>query len=186
MQKISVLFAGSLSIITFAVGMGTGYFFTPQYEQEMSEKIMNLGAADRLVDLRYLNAMIAHHRGAVLLAKQAEKSGREEIRSLVGEIQASEPKRIEELYGWKKEWYSDVRPVRDPKVANLGTPDDTFDLRFLNALIAHHETGRAMTQEIRRKSSRNAVLDNADAVESFLKTSGEMLRGWRSDWYGVR
>ena len=63
MQKISVVFAGSLSLITFVLGMGFGYYFTPQYQQAMSEKIMDLGAADRLVDLRYLNAMIAHHRG---------------------------------------------------------------------------------------------------------------------------
>lgn len=186
MQKIPFVFAGSLSLIAFVLGMGFGYYFTPQYQQAMSEKSMDLGAADRLVDLRYLNAMIVHHRGAMLLAAQAEKSEREEVRSLAAAIQTSEPKLIDELYSWKKEWYSDTRPVRDPEGVRLGTVDTTFDLRFLNALIAHHEAGVRMAQEIRLKSSRNEVLDNADAVESFLKTSGEMLRGWRSDWYGVK
>jgi uncharacterized protein (DUF305 family) len=61
----------------------------------------------------------------------------------------------------------------------------TFDLRFLNALIAHHENGIVMTQEVRAKSSRAEVLDNADAVEAFLKKTGVMLREWRKAWYNI-
>lgn len=183
MPKTQTLLTSSLVIIAFAIGAGFGYSFTPQYQQKMSERGMEIGVADRLVDLRYMNAMIAHHRGAMLLAEQAAKSERDEIRSLSKAILSGEPKLIDELYTWKKEWYGDTRKVRDPKVARLGTPDKTFDLRFLNALISHHEAGIVMTEEIRLKSSRNQVLDNADTVESFLKTSGETLLSWRKEWY---
>jgi hypothetical protein len=42
-----------------------------------------------------------------------------------------------------------------------------------------------MTKEIRLKSSRNAVLDNADAVEAFLGGGLVMLRNWRGEWYNL-
>jgi hypothetical protein len=150
------------------------------------EKNMDLGAADRLVDLRYINAMIAHHRAAMLLAESAGVSGREEVRALSREILTNEPKLIAELYGWKKDWYRDSRAVSDPAGINLGAVDTKFDLRFLNALIAHHKAGIAMTKEIRSKSSRSEVLDNADAVEQFLITTLAGLESWRNEWYGVQ
>lgn len=187
MRHISLALTVALMVVSGLLGMGIGYYFTPEYQLSMYDKYaMDLGRADRGLDLRYVNAMIAHHRGAILLAEQAAKSQRPEIAGLAKEIQKNEPGLIAELYAWKKEWYGDVRVVRDPIVAKLGTVDAKFDLRFLNALIAHHEAGIAMTTEARQKSSRTEVLDNADAVENFLRTTGEALRGWRADWYNVQ
>jgi uncharacterized protein (DUF305 family) len=186
MKSISIYLASALILIALTIGMGIGYGLTPQYTLSMYEKnTMDLGRADKWVDLRYINAMIAHHRGAMLLAEQAEKSERNEIADLARDILATEPKLIDELYGWKKEWYNDVRPVADPQVARLGGNDDTFDLRFLNAMIAHHEAGIMMTEDIRVKSSNGTILDNADAVENFLMTTKEGLSEWRSSWYNI-
>lgn len=186
-MKTSIYLVFSVSIITFVLGVAIGYYLTPEYQFSMYDKTkMDLGNADRWVDARYINAMIAHHRGAILLAQQAEKEGgRDDIKNLAIEIQANEPKLIAELYGWKKMWYGDDRVVTDPFVARLGVRDEKFDLRFLNALIAHHELGISMTKEIRIKSSRTEVLNNADAVESFLVNSGNMLKEWRKNWYSI-
>lgn len=70
-------------------------------------------------------------------------------------------------------------------MAQLGTADATIDLRFLNALIAHHEAGILMTQEVRTKTSRSEILSNADAVEAFLKSSLESLKQKRVEWFSV-
>lgn len=186
MAKISIYLATAFIIIAGIIGAGIGYVLTPQYSLSMYDKnLMDLGRPDKWLDLRYVNAMISHHRGAFLLAEQAEKSERTEIADLARDIQKNEPVLIAELYAWKKEWYGDTRTVTDPVAAELGAYDKTFDLRFLNALIAHHENGIEMTQNVRVKSSRGAVLDNADAVEAFLTGSGEMLKGWRSTWYSI-
>lgn len=186
MSKISIYLALSCAIVAGVVGIGIGYYLTPQYSLTMYEKnTMNLGQSDRWLDLRYINAMIAHHRGAVLLAQQAEISQRSEVKDLAATIQKDEPILIEELYAWKKEWYGDIKTVKDPQVPRLGSYDKTFDLRFLNAIISHHESGILMTKEVRVKSSRSEVLDNADAVESFLIKSGAMLKEWRKNWYKI-
>ena len=175
----------SLVIVAGVVGVSVGYFLTPEYTM-LDKTVMTLGRSDRLLDLRYINAMIAHHRGAILLAEQArETSTRSEIRDLAEEIIVSEPKLIEELYTWKRDWYGDQRMVIDPIVPRLGAYTDTFDLRFLNALIAHHEAGIVMTREVRLKSSRTEILDNADAVEAFLNKSSSVLQEWRKTWYSL-
>ncbi|NTU53936.1 MAG: DUF305 domain-containing protein [Chlorobiaceae bacterium] len=186
MQKISLALAIALMIVSAVAGIGIGYRLTPQYMLSMYDKnIMDLGQPDKWVDLRYIDAMIAHHRGAMLLAEEARRSERPEIRDLAAAILKDEPKNIDELYLWKKSWYSDTRPVRDPQVPRLTAVDKTFDLRFLNALIAHHRNGVLMTREIRLKSSRPEILDNADAVEQFLTGGIAMLRSWRTKWYNV-
>lgn len=184
MTKVSWFLAVGLMVVAGVAGIGIGYGLTPQYSM-YERNTMDLGRPDRTLDLRYINAMIAHHRGAMLLAEQAKKSERAEVRELADAILAGEPKLIEELYGWKRDWYGDTRSVADPIGVRLGDYNKTFDLRFLNALIAHHENGILMTQDVRVKSSRTEILDNADAVETFLTGSGEMLKEWRKNWYNV-
>ncbi len=186
-MKISIYLALGLVVTGTVLGIAFGYYITPEYRLSMYEKNnMSLGQADRTFDLRYINAMIAHHRGAMLLAEQLSKNtSRPEMKTLAQNILADEPKAIDELYTWKKEWYSDTKTVRDPIVANLGSADEKFDLRFLNAIIAHHEAGIVMTKETREKSSRAEILNNADAVEAFLINGITTLKGVRSSWYNI-
>jgi len=186
-MKISIYLALGLVVAGTVLGIGFGYYLTPDYKISMYDKnTMDLGPADRTFDLRYINAMIAHHRGAMLLAEQLGKNSiRPEMKTLSQNILADEPAAIAELYTWKKEWYGDTKDVRDPVVANLGPADEKFDLRFLNAIIAHHEAGVLMTQETRQKSSRVEILNNADAVEAFLTNGLQTLRGIRTGWYNI-
>ena len=186
MKNISLYLSISLMITTAVIGVGVGYSLTSQYTLSMYDKnTMDLGRADKWLDLRYINAMIAHHKGAILLAVEAEKSQRLDIQNLSKEIQKNEPVSIAQLYEWKKNWYGDTKNVADPVVANLGSSDATFDLRFLNALITHHQNGLIMTKEVRTKSTRSEILDNADGVEKFLTDSGAMLKEWRGNWYNI-
>lgn len=175
-------------ITTFIIGLGFGYYISPQYKETMLEKedMMDLGKADKNVDLRYLKAMAQHHKGAILLADQIEsKTQRQELNELANMIQEGEPKLIVELDGWRKDWYNDTSKIADPVVTNIGGVDEKTDLRFLNALIAHHKAGIEMTKEIKQKSSRSEVLNNAQVVEDFLTNSIETLEKYRSEWYKI-
>ncbi len=186
-MKISIYLTLGFVIVGTILGIGFGYYITPEYRVSMYDRnYMDLGQADRTFDLRYINAMISHHKGAILLAEQLSKNTtRPEMKTLAQNILNDEPKAISELYTWKKVWYGDTKNVRDPIVANLGSVGDTSDLRFLNAMIAHHEVGIMMTKEARQKSSRVEILDNADAVESFLINGIEALKKLRNDWYNI-
>jgi uncharacterized protein (DUF305 family) len=66
---------------------------------------MDLGPADAGFDLRFLDAMIPHHEGAVVMAKEAlAKSKRPEVRKLAQNIIASQEAEIKQMKGWKKTW----------------------------------------------------------------------------------
>lgn len=185
---MSKYLAISLIIVALVLGVGMGFYFSPNFLSFSAEKehTNDLGKADKYVDLRYIDAMIAHHRGAILMAEQVVKeSKRPEMTELAKEIIANEPKLIDELYTWKKQMYGGSGRVNDPEKINLGTYDEKFDLRFLNALIFHHEEGIEMTKDIRKKSLRNEILNNADAVEQFLQKSRAVLTDYRKDWYNI-
>ena len=67
---------------------------------------MNLGSADDQFDLRFLNAMIPHHQGALTMAKEAlEKSDRSEVKQLAQNILTSQQSEIDQMNQWKKAWY---------------------------------------------------------------------------------
>ncbi|MGB5959295.1 MAG: DUF305 domain-containing protein, partial [Coleofasciculaceae cyanobacterium] len=68
--------------------------------------IQDLGKADTEFDLRFINAMIPHHEGALIMAEDAlKKSKRPEIKKLSQEILTSQQKEIDQMKQWKQAWY---------------------------------------------------------------------------------
>ena len=67
---------------------------------------MDLGSADADFDKRFIDAMIPHHEGAVVMARDAlSKSKRPEIKTLAQEIIASQKTEIQQMQQWKQAWY---------------------------------------------------------------------------------
>lgn len=178
----------SLSIIILVFGIAIGYAISPTYSAMSSEKqskSMDLGRADNKVDLRYIDGMIAHHLNAIYLAKQGEQSHRKEIRDLSASIIVADEQGIKDLYAQKNKMYNDSRVISEYEKINLGELNDTFDLRFLNALIAHHEDAIRVAKELRTKSKHTETLDVANTVIMNLSTGIQTLTTWRRDWYGI-
>jgi uncharacterized protein (DUF305 family) len=177
----------SVVVVSFILGLGTGFILSPEYANKMDVKknaMVELGRADRFVDLRYIDGVIAHHQNAIFMAKQAVvNSKRQEVQKLATDIIQADEKSISELYQWKKDWYNNTREVVDFEKINLGNYDENFDLRFLNALIAHHDEAIETAGEIRTKSGRNEILNLADTIIQSLTASKETLLDWRSSWY---
>ena len=179
----------SLTVIALMVGVGIGYSFNPEYalmQQEKAGGMMELGKADRYLDQRFVDGMIAHHLSAIDMSQQALKnSHRPEIRQLAETIIKLDEAGIEELYRYKKEWYGNTQRVTTFTKVQLGESDEKFDLRFLNALIAHHEEAIEVAKEVRTKSTRTEVLNTADEVITSLSTNMNTLMEWRKAWYGI-
>ncbi len=177
----------STVVVAFVLGMTTGFILSPEYAIRMSDKktaMVELGKADKFIDLRYIDGVIAHHLNAIYMARQAEtNSQRKEIKELAKEIIAVDTKSIEELYSWKKSWFDNTKQITRYEKINLGAYDEKFDLRFLNALIAHHEDAIEAAKEIRTKSQRNEILNLADAIIKNLSSGIDVLSGWRTNWY---
>lgn len=179
----------SLVIITFILGLSTGFTLSPEYQEKMQSRgvqMVELGKADQFVDLRYIDNMIAHHLNAIYMANQAKtNSQRPEIVALANDIIKADEAGIKTLYEQKKSWYKNEKQITKFEKINLGAYDETFDLRFLNALIAHHDGAVESAQEIRTKSQRNEILNLADTVIQSLSASKAKLIEWRKNWYNI-
>jgi len=67
---------------------------------------MDLGPADANYDLRFIDAMIPHHQGAVKMANVAQqKSKRPEIKNLADEIIKAQNQEITQMKQWRTAWY---------------------------------------------------------------------------------
>jgi uncharacterized protein (DUF305 family) len=166
---------------------------------------MDLGPADANYDLRFIDAMRLHHRGAIAMAKEAEqKSQRPEIKKLARNIIIAQTREENELLRkWRKAWYpqastesvtyggsgKSVVPMSEQQqqsmsmLKDLGPADAKFDLRFMNAMIEHHEGATNMAQDALSKSKRPEVKKLAQEILTSQQAEINQMKQWRKAWY---
>jgi uncharacterized protein (DUF305 family) len=180
---------GVYVVVALLIGIGVGFSVTPEYAQMKAEKqnpMMMIGKADVYVDLRFIDGMIAHHLAAIYLAEQAKKqSTRPEVLALSDTIISVDTEGIAKLYEQKKSWFGNTKKIAQYAKVQLGNGDEQFDLRFINALVAHHEEAIEVAREMQTKSTRSDVLNLASGVISGLSEGIQTLKAWRGAWYGI-
>lgn len=165
---------------------------------------MDLGAADANYDLRFIDAMMMHHQGAVTMAKEAlTKSKRPEIKQLANNIIAAQRKEIDQMKQWRTAWYpkassqpvaygganKSVMPMSAKQhqsmmmSEDLGAADDKFDLRFLNAMIPHHEGALVMAKDALSKSTRPEMKQLNQNILTSQQAEIDQMKQWRKAWY---
>lgn len=166
---------------------------------------MDLGPADANYDLRFIDAMRLHHRGAIAMAQEAQqKSQRPEIRKLAENIiQAQSREENELLRRWRQDWYPNAPqefvaygneskplvPMSEQQQQSmtmredLGPADAEFDLRFMNAMIAHHEGALMMAQDALAKSQRPEIKKLAQEIIDSQQAEIAQMKQWQQAWY---
>ncbi len=165
---------------------------------------MDLGPADADYDLRFIDGMILHHQGAVVMAEEAlEKSTRPELKQLSTEIIAAQKQEIAQMQGWRTSWYANapstpmgysssmghMMAMGQAQMnsmmmsGDLGAADAQFDLRFINAMIPHHEGALVMAKDALEKSSRPEIKQLAQAILDSQAGEISQMQQWRKDWY---
>ncbi|TVQ58595.1 MAG: DUF305 domain-containing protein [Spirulina sp. DLM2.Bin59] len=207
-----------VTFTTLAVGIGLTACGNPSDEDvtvvdtPMDEMVMDhgeghamdLGPADGKFDLRFIDAMIPHHEGAVVMAEAAlENSQRPEIRALAEEIIAAQAVEIQQMRDWRAAWYPDaddrpmayhadmghMMPMTEAQIeammmtVDLGPADEEFDLRFINAMIPHHEGAIDMAKDALGKTERPEMVALAEAILTSQAEEVAQMEAWRQDWY---
>ena len=166
---------------------------------------MNLGPKDANFDLRFIDGMTPHHQGAVTMAQEAlQKSQRPEIKQLAQSIIDAQEKEIAQMKAWRTAWYptASAEPVMyDAQMkmdmpmtdsmrssmmmnGNLGAADDQFDLRFLNAMLPHHQSALTMAKEALENSDRPETRKLAQDIINSQQQEIAQMQQWRKAWYG--
>ncbi|MBD2103066.1 DUF305 domain-containing protein [Leptolyngbya sp. FACHB-261] len=166
---------------------------------------MSLGPADTEFDLRFIDAMTPHHKGAVEMAQDAlQKSQRPQIKQLAQAIIADQNREINQLKQWRQAWYPNVgstpvayssqmghtMPMSQEQMqsmmmnGDLGPANAQYDLRFINLMLPHHEGAVVMAQEALSKSQRPEVKRLAQSIIASQQREINQMKQWRQQWYG--
>ena len=165
---------------------------------------MDLGPADANYDLRFIDAMRMHHQGAIEMAKAVlQKSKRPEMKKLADSIITTQSREIAQMNQWRQAWYPKagkqmmayhaqmrhMMPMSSDQMKSmmmsqdLGAADSQFDLRFINAMIPHHEGAVTMAQDVLKKSQRPQMKQLAKEIIRDQQKEIAQMKQWRKAWY---
>jgi uncharacterized protein (DUF305 family) len=164
---------------------------------------MDLGPADADYDLRFIDAMIPHHEGAVVMAKDmASKTKRPELKQLAQNILKAQPQEIAQMQQWRKNWYAKapttpmawnsgmkhmmaMEPAQMKAMKmdmDLGKADAGYDLRFIQAMIPHHEAAVSMAKDLVQKTKRPELQKLAKEIITSQQAEIDQMKQWQKAW----
>lgn len=170
----------------------------------MDHASLSLGPDDEYFDLRFIDAMILHHQGAVQMAEEVlEKSDRLSLRNMAREIIRVQGREMRRMQSWRENWYpnADQQPLmyvaakqqtlpmseqmRDAMMMNMdmGPADDNFELRFINAMVPHHQGAVAMAGEALLRSDRLEIRRLSRSILGLQQQEIKQMRTWKEQWY---
>jgi uncharacterized protein (DUF305 family) len=167
---------------------------------------MDLGPADADYDLRFIDAMLPHHEGAVVMAQDlAQKTQRPELQKLAKAIISAQTQEIAQMKQWRQDWYpkapstpmawhADMKHMMamSPEQISamkmdmdLGKADAEYDLRFLKAMVPHHEAAVVMAQDLAQKTKRPELQKLSKDILTSQQAEIAQMQQWMSVWYKV-
>ncbi|AFY96869.1 DUF305 domain-containing protein [Chamaesiphon minutus] len=168
---------------------------------------MDIGPADANYDLRFIDSMIPHHQGALVMAQEVlQKSKRPELIKLAKGIITEQKKEIAQMQQWRKQWYpkASATPMMWHTAMNhemamtaehkqsmmmsmsLGKADAGFDRRFLDAMIPHHQGAVTMGQDLLKKSKRPEMQKLARNIITSQQAEIAQMTQWQREWSASR
>jgi uncharacterized protein (DUF305 family) len=149
-------------------------------------------------DERFIDAMVPHHQGAIVMAEVAlQNAEHEEIKDLSRNIVSTQRAEIEELKSIKKaefgtsnvpmemsqEQMRGMDMMMDPQELARSTP---FDGAFIDAMIPHHQSAIEMAKVAYEKSENPRIKKLAENIVSAQQAEIEQMKRWREQWYPER
>lgn len=131
--------------------------------------------------------MIVHHEGAVAMAEDARaQATKPELKTLADAILAAQRAEIEQMKAWRKAWFPDLPSTTgmqmDMGPMSVAPGDAPYDVRFIDAMIPHHEGAIAMAEEALKKSERAEIKALAQAIIASQSEEIERMKQWRAAW----
>ncbi len=154
------------------------------------------GAAEAPIELQFIDTMIAHHEGAVHMARMAEtRGGDSQFKALAVRMVEAQEREITEMKRWRAKWFEGQPPainmdfpgMRDgmagmdmTKLATLNGKE--FDLEFVKQMIEHHEGAIVMSRELKEAKEYPELRKLADTIIKDQQAEIVQMRKWQSEW----
>lgn len=149
-------------------------------------------------DRMFLSNMIAHHQGAVDMAKLAQTNAKhEELKSMANDIIAAQTSEITNMENWQKSWgypvssgemmedHSSMGMMDDMAAMTTelqGKTGDEFDKSFINLMIEHHTSAIDMARPGANNAQHQEVKDVTKAIVAAQTQEISQMKQWLKDW----
>ncbi len=149
-------------------------------------------------DRNFIANMIAHHQGAVDMAKLAQKTAKhQELKDMADDIISAQESEISEMSAWQKEWgYPSTSAGNMMDHGAMGTMDemasmttelegktgDEFDKAFIEQMIMHHQSAINMAAPGETNAERQEVKDLSKAIVVAQTKEINQMKQWQKEW----
>ena len=192
--RARILAAGLLGVLIGAVALGSGLALAGGDDGSVGGQgpFMGMSDARASYDLRFIDEMTMHHRGAVMSARMMiGDSRRPELRGLARRITADQERQIEQMAAWRRQWYPTVGAPAMRMHGGMGKmggmermPGYASDRMFLRMMIPHHALAVHMGKDAVGNASHPELKRLAqEIVEGQTREIAEM-EGYLERWYG--
>lgn len=149
-------------------------------------------------DRYYMANMIAHHQGAVDMAKLALVHAKHpELKTMANEIITTQTEEIDQMLSWQRDWgypaSNGDMMIDHSAMAMMGSNDnmmttlngktgDEFDKTFLIQMIAHHESAVAMSRPGIKNARHPEVKELTKSIIEAQTREITQMRQWQGQW----
>ena len=170
----------------------------PSEHDVMNHSEMNSApnAANAAYDLQFLDTMIAHHQGAVEMAKPAEaKAQNAELKSLAKNIIAEQEREIAQMKQWREQWFTGKPSALNMEMAGMtdsmkgmdmtklnSSSGAAFDIEFINQMTPHHQGAIVMAQEALTKAEHTELKTLANNIIKAQEAEIKQMQNWKTQW----
>lgn len=134
-------------------------------------------------DAQFIDAMTDHHLGAVAMAREAlDSASHPGIVSLAEGIVAGQSAEIDSMAAWRERWYPGLEATGGMGMSMgsmdvAGSDSVSWDLRFLEAMISHHQGAIPMAQA----ALESAEHEELRALATGIISSQQAEIGWMTE-----
>lgn len=149
-------------------------------------------------DRNFIANMIAHHQGAVDMAKLALKNAKhQELKDMASNIISAQEGEISKMESWQKDWgypSSSADNMMDHSAMGMmdnmagmtaeldGKTGDDFDKAFIEQMIMHHQSAIDMAAPGKQNAEHQEVKDLANAIITAQAKEINQMKQWQIDW----
>ncbi|MCA9336674.1 DUF305 domain-containing protein [Candidatus Saccharibacteria bacterium] len=149
-------------------------------------------------DRNFIANMIAHHQGAVDMAKLAQKNAKhQELKDMANDIISAQNGEISQMKSWQQAWgypSSSSDNMMDHSAMGMmdemsgmenelkGKTGDEFDKAFIEQMIMHHQGALDMAAPGEKNAEHQEVKDLTKAIVTAQTKEIKQMKQWQKDW----
>jgi uncharacterized protein (DUF305 family) len=152
-------------------------------------------------DLMFIDAMVAHHQGAIAMAQPADSNAMHpELKDFARKVVDDQSREITQMTQWRDQWFPgrpktpnildmpgmsktmmDISPMHMEKMTGAA-----FDKMFVDMMIPHHEGAVTMAKDALVKSQRPEIRALAQQIIDAQQREIEMMKRWTEEWKAAK